>query len=82
MSKMPTAEYLIREENPYKDEDGNNVYMEWQIKELMLTFAKLHVEAALKEASEKADTQTIHCTHIQVVDKNSILNSYPLDKIK
>ena len=50
--------------------------------EIMIEFAKMHVEAALKEASEKADTQTIHCTHIQVVDKNSILNSYPLEKIK
>ena len=52
------------------------------ILDIMIDFAKLHVEQALKEASEKADTQTIHCTHIQIVDKNSILNSYPLENIK
>lgn len=90
MSKIPTAEYLIREENPYKDEDGNNVYMEWQIEKLMLTFAKLHVKEALKEASEKATVTPIDHEEISEgsfrpiwgVDDDSILNSYPLDKIK
>jgi hypothetical protein len=63
----------------------------------MIEFAKLHVEAALKEASEKAKAslgkdwirteETIHPgqlvdTIIIKVDKDSILNSYPLTNIK
>ena len=54
----------------------------------MIDFAKLHVEAALKEASENAkirydysgNTGSEYCD--EFVDIDSILNSYPLDKIK
>ena len=70
MKKIPTAE-------EFYDKSKHD-----SILDIMIDFAKLHVEQALKEASEKADTQTIHCTHIQIVDKNSILNSYPLENIK
>jgi hypothetical protein len=50
----------------------------------MIEFAKLHVEAALKEASEKANYNTYGHEHIEEVwiDKDSILNSYPLTNIK
>ena len=60
---------------------------------VLIEFAKLHVEAALKEASEKAeicetwgnndyesDDPVGYYTHH--VDGSSILNSYPLDNIK
>jgi hypothetical protein len=67
------------------------------IEEMMIEFAKMHVEAALKEASEKAKAslgkdwirkeETIHPGQlvdaiIIKVDKDSILNSYPLSNIK
>jgi hypothetical protein len=70
------------------------------IKTAMIEFAKMHVEAALKAASEKAlvrrDTfimSKLPKTELQqmfnysngtshYVDKDSILNSYPLNKIK
>jgi len=57
------------------------------IKTAMIEFAKLHVEAALKEASEKAKTIYIEPDGCATgdyydVDKDSILNSYPLYKIK
>lgn len=54
------------------------------IKECMIEFAKLHVEAALKAASEEADYITDGQEHITDVwiDKDSILKSYPLDNIK
>jgi hypothetical protein len=54
-----------------------------QITELMREFAKIHVEAALKEASEKAEiTYTVEKTwDFTEVDKDSILNSYPLTNI-
>lgn len=63
---------------------------EQNVLEMMVEFAKLHVEQALKEASEKATVTPID--HIEIsegsfrpiwgVDDDSILNSYPLDKIK
>jgi hypothetical protein len=47
---------------------------------MMIEFAKLHVQAALKEAAEKAVTEEVWGDYY--VDKNSILNSYPLTNIK
>lgn len=46
-------------------------------------FAKLHVQAALEEASEKA-TLNVSTNDWQqkFVDKDSILNAYPLKNIK
>jgi len=59
--------------------------------ELMIEFAKLHVEAALKEASEKAEIvaddkqdfrlQACNCLDY-LIDKDSILNAYSLTLIK
>lgn len=47
-----------------------------------IEFAKLHVEAALKEASENAETKYVKYTENDyTVDKESILNAYPLTKI-
>lgn len=54
----------------------------------MVEFAKLHVEAALREASEKAQCEEGAIVDLGFeiisasVDKNSILNSYPLSNIK
>jgi len=53
-------------------------------------YAKMHVEAAVEEASEKAElTKEIFefgfpgsTPDITIVDKNSILNAYPLTNIK
>ena len=57
--------------------------------EAMIEFAKLHVEAALKEASEKAKTFDIYnesCGDVECkvtfIKKDSILNAYPLENIK
>ena len=69
---MITAEEFIEEKYadvPYELKD---------ITDLMIEFAKLHVTEALKEASEKA--VGLHCTDF--VDKDSIINSYPLDNFK
>ena len=76
---LPTAEEFFTSvvgENP----DEFNSY----IKECMIRFAQLHVEAALKAASEDADYVTDGQEHITDVwiDKQSILRSYPLDNIK
>jgi ketosteroid isomerase-like protein len=53
-----------------------------------IEFAKYHVEQALKEASKKADTDGRHTYLFRreyapvKVDKNSILNAYPLTNIE
>lgn len=80
---IPTAEEVLKlHYNMDRDEDGHPVYYEWSAKDAMIAFAKLHVEAALKEASEDVDTEIL-CQHgYGMVDKNSILNAYPLENIK
>jgi hypothetical protein len=48
---------------------------------MMREFAKLHVEAALKQATECAEVNVLNYNDYEV-DKKSILNSYPLENIK
>jgi hypothetical protein len=80
-SSTPTAKEFLN-----RDESG--VFNEIDITQAMIGFAKLHVEAALKEASKKARTENIwegntgseYCD--TVVDRKSILSSYPLENIK
>lgn len=61
--------------------------------EALIEFAKLHVQAALKEASEKVKMKDINedCHYededgnypeIMVFDRDAILNAYPLNNIK
>ncbi len=81
MNKMPTALEFLNEAqtNPTKG---------WTTHKLMIEFAKLHVEAALKEASKKArccDDAIVDLDHTIIdayVEKDSILNSYSLENIK
>lgn len=73
----PTAEEFKRMHPKY-------VTNEVSVETLMIEFAKMHVEAALKEASDNVDYETDGQEHITDVwiDKDSILNSYSLDNIK
>jgi hypothetical protein len=53
--------------------------------EMMIEFAKLHVEAALKEAIEKIEMDVEYDTDriaYPILEEYSILNSYPLTNIK
>ena len=84
---IPTAEEFITTLNQKEgDQDWfqwkENFYLKEYIKGAMIEFAKLHVEAALKEASEKAyfrDSNGFVCTTEE--NKKSILNAYPLENI-
>lgn len=61
------------------DPDDDTIY------EAMIEFARLHVDAALKAASEKATVNTepdYRGGEWSIVDTDSILNAYPLDNIK
>jgi len=57
--------------------------------EMMVEFAKMHVQEALKQASEKAEVATEYENPVnpsmgsfEVVDKCSILDAYSLDNVK
>lgn len=70
--------------NPNPDYN-NRFYSE--IFELMTGFAKMHVTEALKKASEKAKQDHDYSISSQKfipsgIDKESILNAYPLELIK
>ena len=86
MSKIPTAEecfnnFVDFEICPLKGYTSKQLTND--IKKAMIEFAKLHVEAALKEASENAETKWVKYTdHDYEIDKDSILNAYPLENIK
>ena len=79
MSKIPTAEEFLKQ-----FELGNTGKIDIEdSKEAIIEFAKLHVEAALKEA-EKETIKYVSKTIIELnmYNKNSILNAYPLENIK
>jgi len=74
LDNMITAENFINQwiTKPLDNNDVEN---------LMIEFAKLHVEAALKQASEKAEWNDYNLASIEI-DKDSILDAYSLDNIK
>ena len=77
-NNIPTAEEFFKEKYGVNDRiSTSNATL------LAIEFAKLHVEAALKSASEKANViETFGGMSISIVNKNSILNSYPGTNIK
>ena len=95
-NKIPTAEEcLIKERVLLKTikESGNfplnltrdtHIGSAHAIKRAMIEFAKLHVEAALKEASDTKISGVYSKTKYKRGDddKNSILDAYPLTNIK
>ena len=86
---MKTAEeFLIKKQYPlYNEFAGLGMYY---VKEAMIEFAKMHVQEALKQASEKAFVTPIDHEEISEgsfrpiwgVDDESILNAYSLENIK
>jgi hypothetical protein len=88
---IPTAKELIETDYYHLHLDTDSICL-GSIETAMIEFAKLHVEKALKEASEKAETDYTHegfggefedqPIYEYFVKKDSILNSYPLEKIK
>ena len=72
MNKIPTAEEFFNQYGGYTREE-----MLIRARE----FAKLHVKAALKEASEKAEWKGYTLAAVEICDY-SILDAYPLENIK
>lgn len=85
---IPTAEEFIDmhpEVKTYYDiYEHESVVERGSAEKAMIEFAKLHVEAALKEASENVKwKEQITMQGLQVtIIKSSILNAYPLTNIK
>jgi hypothetical protein len=77
---IPTAqEFLIK--GKYKDRFGRLLMYAPEAQTALIEFAKLHVEEALKAASENAEVICDSSDIFQSIDKDSILNSYPLTVI-
>lgn len=70
----------------------NDIELLEKVSETLIEFTKLHVQKALKEASIKVKTKTTlskksragysSSSSFESIDKNSIINSYPLKNIK
>jgi len=72
MEQLLTAEEFANTHHPMK-----TYPVDWSI---MIEFAKLHVEAALKAAGKKSIKKEGQITDRKLSE--SILNSYPLENIK
>jgi len=88
---MKTAKEFLEEEDSisYGNSEDNSVAIDSKtVKKLMIKFAKQHVKAALKTASKKAEccadaiVDLGHTITEAYVEKDSILNAYPLTNIK
>lgn len=81
-NKIITAEEFFA----LPDYDKSSIPMFSDIHNAMIEFAKLHVQEALKQASEKVkldDGDYISDGFYEtMIDKESILNAYPLENIK
>lgn len=78
MENIPTAEEFV-----LKDGDGYLAgdYTPREVYALMIEFAKLHVEAALKAAANKA-VEIQKPTSRKYVSKKELKACYPLENIK
>jgi hypothetical protein len=76
MEKIPTAEEFLELQHETVPS------IEFDIRQVMIQFAKLHVEAALKARDELY--QTYYAEEINWTEDNIkfIKNSYPLENIK
>ena len=74
MNKIPTAEEFFRKRKYTYSPINHHL--------ALIEFAKLHVEAALKEASENVIVNNYVNEGGIKVNKNSIINAYPLENIK
>lgn len=89
MNNLPTAKEFIEDINNKIFRTQEVVWTREQTAKWLIEFAKLHVQAALEAASkvktkthEEYISKTGEYEYTQVVDKQSILNSYNLENIK
>ena len=82
--KIPTAEEFLMSRVYVTTDDIEDVHDSLQsVKDALIEFANMHVEAALKEALESVPclgSSTDIATYEEVRD--AVLNAYPLNNIK
>lgn len=77
MEKIPTANELFEQYHGFEADSSSR-----DIISLMIEFAKLHVEAALKAALNSVEYADGNDSAVDDIDEESILNSYPLSNIE
>ena len=88
-----TAKEFLEKQGTVKDQySGLETYLSSNVEKAMIEFAQYHVQEALKSASEKSriiDDPNSYTGNTgseyppdQIIDRESILNSYPLENIK
>ena len=90
MNKIPTAEeFLLSKEIASGNEEDRDIaffelaFNRQEILNKMVAFTKLHVTAALEAAAENAKMELVCDTpETEYIDRDSILNAYPLNNIK
>ena len=91
MKKVPTAEDFLQDHHQishfYDDKTNNMVCFSDDVQKAMIEFAKLHLKA--QEEAILQNVTTINEPHWSgeqeddiIVDKDSILNAYPLENVK
>ena len=83
---MKTAEEFLKN---FNEEETNidKLYYDSYVKKAMIEFAKMHVQEALRLASVEAEVEHELSnpydpnSEYQIVNKDSILNAYPLENI-
>jgi hypothetical protein len=81
---IPTAEEFLEDFDYGNQELGNDINYP-MVERCMIEFARLHVAAALHEAADNSEIKAVDADMYGViweVDVNTILNAYPLTKIK
>jgi hypothetical protein len=81
--KIPTASEWLESFGA----DADDMYYKSSVEEAMIEFAKLHVKEALRVAAYSAEIESCGNPYdpsddSQCVNKESIVNSYPLENIK
>lgn len=81
MEKIPTAEEVIR--NIARFESPNDVIPIHSLDKIMIEFAKLHVESALKAKVKAMTEKSYEDSSYSMNELDSFTrNSYPLENIK
>ena len=80
---MKTAEEFSKDFIDFNEvslDEYNEKQINFDYQLAMIGFAKMHVTEALKRASDNVCAKTNQT--IEYIEKQSILNAYPLDQIK
>jgi len=82
MEKIPTAEEIIRNHFPFQNESELLTTSTSKFEQIMIEFAKLHVEAAIKACIEDAPSgsSTDTVSYEDIVE--ALKDCYPLENIK